>query len=145
MKFQPRTFEQSFNNLASDLFFQAPSIYRNGATNRAVGHTVPANILKTEVGYELELAVPGFDKEAFQISLEKGILTVSAEHNTDTEANKEAFVRREFRRQSFKRSWTIDETIDTASIAARYSNGILTLTLPRKTEAQEPVQRINIQ
>lgn len=145
VKLQPQTFEQTFNNLVDDLFFQSPSIYRNGATNRTVGTSVPANILKTEGGYELQLVAPGFEKEAFQINLDKDLLTISAEHKNEEEDKKENFVRREFRHQSFKRSWTLDKTIDAEKIEARYNNGVLTVVLPRKAEVTAPVKQISIQ
>lgn len=142
---QPRSFEQSFNNIVADFFGPTPSIYRNDATNRLTGHSVPANILKTENGYALELVAPGFEKDAFQISLEQGLLTVSATQPEAPKSHPDAFVRREFRSQSFKRSWSVDDSIDTAAITARYANGILTLALPKKVNVPEPVQRINIQ
>lgn len=145
VKFQPRSFEQSFNNLVDDLFLHTPSIYRNDATNRTVDHSVPANILKTETGYELQLVAPGFEKEAFQVKLDKGMLTISAEHKTEAVDNKAAFVRREFRQQSFTRLFTLDETIDAEKIRARYTNGVLTLELPKKVEVKEPVKSITVQ
>ena len=142
VRFQPRAFEQTFNNLVNDFLVQPSSIYRNGAGHKS-GLVVPANIVKSEAGYELQLSAPGFEKEAFQINLEKGLLTVSAEVKEATE-NKDGFVRREFTQQSFKRSWTLDETIDAEKIEARYNNGILVLTLPKKAEATVPVKQISI-
>lgn len=145
VKMQPQTFEQSFNNLVDDLFFHSPSIYRNGTTNRTVSHNVPANVLKTEAGYTIQLVAPGFEKEAFQINLDKDLLTISAEHKTEDEEQKDNFVRREFRQQSFKRSWTLDKTIDAEKIEARYNNGVLSVVLPKKAEVKEPVKQISIQ
>jgi HSP20 family protein len=144
VKFQPRAFEQTFNNLVDDFFTAQPSLYRNGAQSKSSFH-VPANIVKNEAGYELQLAAPGFEKEAFKVNLEKGLLTVSAEVKEAAAENKAGFVRREFRQQSFKRSWTLDETIDAEKIEARYNNGILVLTLPKKAEVTEPVKQISIQ
>ncbi|OLY92927.1 heat shock protein Hsp20 [Cnuella takakiae] len=144
VKFQPQTFEQTFNNLVDDLFFQSPSLYGNGATNRTVGTGVPANILKTEQGYELQLVAPGFEKEAFQINLDKDLLTISAAHKAEGEEKQENFVRREFRQQSFKRSWTLDKIIDAEKIEARYNNGVLSVVLPKKADVKEPVKQISI-
>lgn len=143
-KIAPRSFEQTFNNLASDLLFHTPSIYRNGATTRALAQ-VPANIVKNEAGYELQLVAPGFEKEAFEVQLEKGLLTISAAHKSEENEQKENFVRREFQLQSFKRTWTLGESIDAEKIEARYQNGVLTLQLPLKAEVKEPVKQITIQ
>lgn len=144
VQFQSRSFEQTFNNLVDDFFFNTPSLIRNDAVNKGFGHAVPANILQTENGYELQLIAPGFEKDAFKINLEKGLLTVSAAFKTE-EAQNEKYVRREFRLQSFKRSFTLDESIDAEKIEARYHNGVLALHLPRKTEVKEPVKQISIQ
>lgn len=144
-KIAPRAFEQTFNNLASDLLFHTPSLYRNGATNRTAMTQAPANIVKNETGYELQLVAPGFEKEAFEVQLEKGLLTVSAAHKSEENEQKENIVRREFQLASFKRTWTLGESIDADGIVARYQNGILSLQLPLKAEVKEPVKQITIQ
>ena len=145
VKFQPRFFEHSFNNLVDDFFSSSPSIIRNDAANKGFNYAVPANILKTENGYELQLVAPGFEKEMFKVNLENNLLTISAEHKTEEEAQKNQYVRREFRFQSFKRSFTLDDSIDAEKIEARYNNGVLLLNLPKKTEVKEPVKQISIQ
>ena len=142
-KLAHRPFEQTFNNLLDDFFYPAPSLLRNGKNGSGI--TTPVNIRKTETGYELELMAPGFEKEAFQIGLDKNLLTIAADHKVDETNKEENFVRKEFRQQSFKRSFTLDATIDAEKIEARYQNGILVLNLPKKVEVKEPVKQITIQ
>jgi HSP20 family protein len=142
-KLAHRPFEQTFNNLLDDFFYPAPSLLKNNANGNNLG--TPVNISKVEQGYELQLVAPGFDKEAFQINLDKNLLTISAEVKKEEADKTAAFIRTEFRQRSFKRSFTLDETIDAEKIEARYHNGILVVALPKKAEVKEPVKQISIQ
>ena len=145
VKLPQQSFEQTFNNLLDDFFFQSPSIVRNGANGKNTGFSTPVNIRKTDTGYELQVVAPGFEKDSFRIDLEQNLLTVSAEHKAGEEKKDEVFIRKEFRQHSFKRSFTLDATIDAEKIEARYQNGILVLNLPKKVEVKEPVKQITIQ
>ncbi len=104
-----------------------------------------ANIKESKEHFTIQLAVPGWNKEDFQIALENNQLNISAEKREQTDAEGEKFTRREFRQQSFKRSFELSDSIDARSISAEYTNGVLTLTLPKKQEAQvESVKRIEV-
>ena len=127
----------SFNNLLDDFFYGNPSIYGN-ERNRT-----PVNIREVEGGYELEVLAPGWEKEAFSISLEKNLLTIAAEKGEEGQDTGK-YIRREFRKTSFKRSFTVENTIDSELISATYVNGILTVNLPRKANVKEAVRNINV-
>ena len=97
---------------------------------------VPAvNIKENEKDFELELAVPGWKKEDFQIEINENVLTISTESKTEENVEKENYTRREFAYASFKRAFTLPETIDEDNIKANYDNGILKFILPKKAEA----------
>lgn len=107
---------------------------------------VPAvNIKENEKDYELELAVPGMNKDDFNVEVDHNIMTVSAEiENEDTET-RENYTRREFSYSSFKRSFTLPDTIADDKIKAAYKDGVLKLTLPKKEEAlPKPKRMISI-
>jgi HSP20 family protein len=125
----------------SDFFVDFPSLYReNNATNS--GQSAPANIKENEEGYKLDIIAPGFKKEDFKIHLEKNLLSISAEKE---ENNNEKQIRKEYEFQTFKRTFTIDEKIDTEKIEAKYESGVLTLTLAKKAEVKAPAKQITIQ
>lgn len=130
----------SFNNLLSDVFPQMPSLYKEDLRQAA-----PVNIAENEKEYVLQLVVPGMIKEDFSINLEKDILTISAEAKEEkvTEGTKQ--IRKEYRFQSFKRSFTMDEKINGEAISAQYVNGILTLNLPKKEDVKPATKQISIQ
>ncbi|MFD2585822.1 Hsp20/alpha crystallin family protein [Croceitalea marina] len=104
---------------------------------------VPAvNILENETGFELELAIPGFKKDDFNVEIDDNVLTISSELKSEKENNEDNYTRREFSYTSFKRAFTLPETIDEAKINANYENGILRLSLPKKEEALPKPKRL---
>jgi HSP20 family protein len=127
-----------------DFFPQLPSFFLNEPSTN-FGQIVPVNIKQNENGYVLDVIAPGFNKEDFKIHLEKNLLTISAETQAGEENKNEKDVRKEYTYQSFKRSFTIDEKIDTEKIEAKYENGILRLNLKNKEEVKKPTKQITIQ
>ena len=104
---------------------------------------VPAvNIKENEKDFELELAVPGRKKEDFNIEVDENILTISSESKKEENVAEANYTRREFTYSSFKRAFTLPETIDEDSIKANYDNGILKFTLPKKAEALPKPKRM---
>ncbi|RWX02560.1 Hsp20/alpha crystallin family protein [Flavobacterium cerinum] len=106
--------------------------------------TVPqVNIKENEQAFELELVAPGQKKEDFNIEIENELLTISTEAKTEKIEQEEGkFTRREFRISSFKRAFTLPETVKADEINAAYKDGILTLTLPKKEEALPKAKRM---
>ena len=103
---------------------------------------IPVNVKETKDAYQLEVVAPGFEKNDFNINLEKNIVTVSAEKKSETENKDEKQIRKEYSYHSFKRSFTIDEKVDAEKIEAKYVNGVLTLNLPRKEEVKASAKEI---
>jgi len=78
------------------------------------------------------------------VSLEKGILTISFEKKTETDNKEYKTHRKEFAFTSFKRSFSVDDKINTEAIEAKYDNGILKLSLPKKEEVKSLPKEIAI-
>ena len=95
-----------------------------------------ANILENNQGFELQLAIPGIQKEDVKISLEKNILNVSSEKEAAQLDENTRFTRREFVFGTFSRSFTLPDTIDTDKIGADFTDGILKITLPKRAETK---------
>lgn len=93
------------------------------------------NIKENEKDFELELAVPGRKKEDFNIEVDNNVLTISSEVTSENEVSEETYTRREFGFSSFKRAFTLPETVDEDKIKADYINGLLKFTLPKRKEA----------
>jgi HSP20 family protein len=94
----------------------------------------PVNIRETETSYELHLVVPGLSKEDFKINIDKDLLNISydrKEENKD-EASAIKWLKSEFRLNSFKRTFSLNDKIDAEKISAKYADGILLVTLAKK-------------
>jgi len=105
----------------------------------------PVNIHETKDAYHLELSAPGRSKEDFQLSVDNGQLTISFEKKEETKTEEYKTVRKEFSFKSFKRSFNLDDRIDTNGIQAKYENGVLKLYLPKKEQEKESTKQISIQ
>lgn len=127
-----------FPSLMNDIF--TPDWF--GGTENYKANVPAVNIKENEKGFELELSVPGFKKENFNIEVDDNVLTISSEVNTENDTNDENYTRREFSFSSFKRAFTLPETIDEGKINANYENGILKMDLPKKEEALPKPKRL---
>ena len=100
------------------------------------------NIAEGVDSFDLEVALPGFEKEQINVSFDKLLLTISAEKPAATQETKPNYRRQEFAIVNFKRSFELPKNVvDTQNIAARYENGILYVALPKLKPAEvEPVK-----
>ncbi len=90
------------------------------------------NIVENEAEYGIELLAPGFEKNDFQIKIEDKKLTISAEVTQEKTETEPEYTLREFKNQSFSRTFTLPENkINEEEIKANYTNGILKLSLPK--------------
>lgn len=103
----------------------------------------PANIKEEDHQFVIELSIPGFNKEDFEISLENQNLTISSKKEFVKEKTASNFTRREFAFKNFTRKFTLPKNVDTDKINANYTNGILSLTIP-KAENSKITKKIEI-
>lgn len=115
-------------------------------SNFNTGMTLPAvNIKENKDEFFLEIAVPGMKKSDFNIDVENKVLSISSEKTEENVEKEENYTRREFGYSSFKRTFTLPDTIDSEHINAKYNDGILIVHLPKREEAKEkPAKRISV-
>lgn len=135
---------KSFDGLMNEIFNGLPANQVKSCREDATGFP-PVNIVENTESYQLDLSVPGFEKSDFNLKLEGNLLTISAEKKEETASETAKTIRKEFSFKSFKRSFTVDEKIEAANINARYENGILKVTLPKKEEVKAATKEITIQ
>ena len=128
--------QNRLNSIFSD--FARPA---SGETESlATGSFIPAvDIYEDAHKLELRLEVPGIRQEDLDLRVENQTLTVRGERKFEAEDKEENFHRIERRFGTFVRSFTLPQTVDTASIKANYDAGILTVSLAKK-EAAKPKQ-----
>ncbi|GJG28870.1 MULTISPECIES: Hsp20/alpha crystallin family protein [Segatella] len=96
----------------------------------------PVNVIANHQGYEMKMAVPGFSKDDFDITLtEEGNLRIKSVKNFKAH-EKEHYLRREFGSGNFEQTYALPEDVDTEKITARVADGILSVSLPRAQHQQ---------
>jgi HSP20 family protein len=106
--------------------------------------SAPVNIKETDKAYELQLVAPGLKKDDFKINLDQDILTISFEQKEETKDESEKWLRNEYHFRSFKRSFTLNEKVNAAGITAKYEDGILNVSLPKKETEEKVAQQITV-
>lgn len=127
-------FNDVFDSILNDTFF----------SNRTVSRIPAANISETADRYQIELAVPGLQKEDFKINLDGDVLSISAERNMQNTMNERNYSKREYSYNSFVRSFALPESADENNIEASYNDGVLQLNIAKKEEARSAVKQIEI-
>lgn len=131
----PALFDDAFSR---ELFNWGNNNYSSTRT------TVPSvNISENAENFEVEVAAPGMEKTDFNIRLDNNILTISSAKERQEETKQDNYTRREFSYQSFQRSFELPKNVvDDEGINARYENGLLRLTIPKKEEAKQKAPRM---
>jgi len=127
-----------FNDIFENFFNEA------FVSDRMVSRVPAVNIAETDGHYHIELAAPGLKKEDFKIDLERNILTISAEKQTEQTENDKKYNKREYSYSSFVRSFTLPESADDANIEAEYTDGVLRISVAKKEEAKMASRQIEI-
>lgn len=110
-----------------------------------LGLKVPAaNVVDGESSYEIELAVPGKQKEDFKIEIENGAISISSQTETTKESDNKSFARKEYSYESFERSFRLPENVKESAIEATYTDGVLKIVLPKASDTQPKVKTVAI-
>ena len=100
--------------------------------NTQVQNFVPeVDILESEKTYEIHFAVPGFEKDNFNLNVDDKMLTVSGERKFDSEKIEKKFKSVRTSYGTFERSFTLPKNVNANKIEANYTNGILEVVIPK--------------
>ena len=135
MNMLPRIYRKSL----FDDFFDAP--FNTGSASGLMKTDVKA----TDAGYELEIDVPGIDKENISVQLENGYVTVTAKTEKKNDEGKENghYIRRERFYGTYSRSFYVGEDVTEEDVKAKYENGTLKLFVPDKEkQPKEEIKKI---
>ena len=109
--------------------------------NTFVNQNPAVNVAEEDLAYRLEVAVPGLRKEDIDLKIEDETLIISASKEEKTEESKENYTRREFNFNNFERRFELNESIDIENIKADFSEGILSIFLPKIVEEVKETNR----
>lgn len=115
---------------------------REGATGFGSGLALPTygdNALSMDVtdrpeAYDVTVDVPGYDREDVDVRVEEDTLSITAEHEHEHEDDAGPFIHRERSHRTLRRSIDLPTDIDRDGVAARLTNGVLTVTLPKRAD-----------
>ncbi|MBQ3328643.1 MAG: Hsp20/alpha crystallin family protein [Eggerthellaceae bacterium] len=127
----PRRSRSLFDPFMNDPF---DSFFGNMPAPQATPNLMRTDIKETEGGFEIVMDLPGFDKENVAAELKDGILKVSAKTTSDTEENTGTDLRRERFTGQCSRQFYVGEDIEEADIKAKFDNGTLQISVPKKAE-----------
>lgn len=142
------TYFPSFPSLIED-FINRDWVDSTLANWRSAGSSLPAvNVVETKDDFRIEVAAPGMQRSDFKVELDNNVLTISAERE-DKKEEQDAdgrYTRREFSYQSFQRSFALPQNkVLGEQISARYTDGILHVTVPKSEEARvKPAKQIEV-
>ena len=122
-----------------DDFFNAPFTYEGTST----GGLMQTDVKDMDDHYEIIMNLPGIKKEEVQAELKDGYLTITASSNTnkDEKDSEGRYIRRERRSGSCSRSFYVGDQVTQDEIKAKFENGTLTMTVPKKEEKPEVPSR----
>jgi HSP20 family protein len=96
----------------------------------------PVDLAETDNGFEVRMDMPGMAAKDFDIQVNGNVVTISGERKEETEEKGKTWHRVERRSGSFSRSVTLPCNINAHEVAADYTGGVLTVTLPKADEAK---------
>ena len=96
------------------------------------------NVVETKDDFRLEIAIPGVSKKDIELGVEKGLLNIKVNKETNDETK---FIRKEFDYLSFNKNFKLPKSVEAGKISAKMEKGILVVTLPKKEEAKEQPPR----
>jgi len=100
--------------------------------NTQVQNFIPeVDVLESDKTYELHIAVPGFNKNDFNLEVDDNLLTVSGERKFEDTKSDKKFKSVQTSYGSFSRTFTLPENVDATKIDAHYNNGILEVMVPK--------------
>lgn len=108
------------------------------------GGAPAVDIVEKDNAYEIKAEMPGMDEKDIEIKLAAGTLTIKGEKQEEKEEKKKDYYLRERHFGAFERSFAVPEGVDADKIDASFKKGVLTVTLPKKPEAQKAAKRIEV-
>lgn len=126
--------ENIFEGFFNDRFF--PTLYKNSVQMKV-------DVKENKNEYILEAELPGIKKEEVNLQIDDDRLTISVQKNEQTEDEKDNYIRRERSYSTITRSFAI-ANVETDNVNAKYENGVLFVTLPKKQQKAVKGKQIEI-
>ena len=143
--FLPAVFGENMMDLFDDFdrdFFRGFGRPERMLYGKNASRMMKTDVKETDEGYELAVDLPGFKKEEIRLELENGYLTISTEKTLENKDEKKGRVLRQERYAgTMSRSFYVGTHVTEEDIKAKYENGVLSLTIPKKEAPKAPEKK----
>ena len=133
--------ENLFDEFFDDDFPMIPMrSIRNPLYGKNAKNLMKTDVRETDNTYELDIDLPGFKKDEVQLDLKDGYLTISAAKglDKDQEDKKGKYIRQERYAGACSRSFFVGEEIEHRDVSAKFEDGILRVSLPKRVKKELP-------
>ena len=141
----PTVFGENLMDMFDDFdrsFFRGFNRPERTLYGKNAAHLMKTDVKETEDSFEVDVDLPGFKKDEIKLELNNGYLTISTEKSLEKKEEKEGKVIRQERfAGSMQRSFYVGQTLTEEDIKAKYENGVLSLTLPKKDARKVPEKK----
>ena len=132
------------NTLINDFDSMLDGIFNDGWNKSIISSNNPSvDIIENENEFELTADLPGLDKKDVNLSIQEGVLKLTADQKTNNDS-KDAYWLRERYSKTYDRSFTLPNNIVEEKINASFKNGSLKVILPKEEEVKPIVKKIKI-
>jgi HSP20 family protein len=107
-------------------------------------HDISIDIADRDEEIVVTADLPGFEKSDIDVSVSGRQMTIHASHDVEHESEGDAYLRRERRHESVRRSFPLPVDVDEDAASASYRNGVLTVTLPKISVEDDDARHIDI-
>lgn len=127
-------FLTSFDSMFDEMMGKAfPDFPQEFGVNFFGNNSYPkVDIIDSEKSLLFEAEIPGLSKEEVNVDFEEGVLTIAGAKRDDPRPEDHKYVRKELKRSSFTRSFKLADSFDFNKIKAKFENGLLIITVPKK-------------
>ena len=143
--FLPAVFGENLMDVFNDFdrdFFRGFGRPEHMLYGKNAPRMMKTDVKETETGYELDVDLPGFKKDEIRLDLENGYLTISTEKSLENKEEKKGKVLRQERYSgTMSRSFYVGDSLTEEDIKAKYENGVLSLSIPKKEARKVPEKK----
>lgn len=139
----PSIFGENLMDMFDDFdrgFFRDFARPEHALYGKNAGRMMKTDVKETEEGYEVDVDLPGFAKDEIKLELNNGMLTISTEKSLNRENNGK-MLRQERYVGKMQRSFYVGEALTEEDIRAKYENGVLMLSIPKKDAVKVPEKK----
>ncbi len=139
----PSLFGENLMDVFDDFdrdFFRGMARPEHVLYGKNAAHMMKTDVKELDENYEISVDLPGFSKDDIKVDLNNGYLTISTEKSLSKE-DKGKMLRQERYVGTMQRSFYVGDSITEEDIKAKYENGVLTLTIPKKEARKVPEKK----